>query len=887
MNTADSPLSTFEGAEREPRSRATTGEFMGLPSNPVNLTGPVSQDSAKEGVVADQRTNVPDFFGRGTDGVMTAHPGERVDTGPAPNAPSGNTDASIEFLKERAATHPSWHPQLSYKGTDPITGEEARAFETASFPRDANGNPDWDKVSRWIEARQGRGNIYWTVNAAKVMHKKPGKTDIVSVVSLHVDLDPQADEDQDAAEERLTKKLESDHRLANIIIKSGGGAWGIFDLVEPIRTEGDPEKIKDVESYNIQLEQELGGDNCHNIDRISRLPGTINVPNAKKLAKGRRAKLASVHSRSPVPHAIESFTKALVDAEAHRAPLAGQQATATETKIDWSKVLQPGWLSSVTDLPDDTPAKLKCIIGHAGTLKELNDDLAALGPLAKPYQSWSDVTHAIAAGFKFCGKYTSEQIAEVLLAALPCNQHIAKQGDKKRAIERAINRSHNPTRAANTGMQFRDCNQYGNPKPSLANAVIATRALGIKARYDIFHHRIKVTYNGEAKTIHEGLLTDDTVSAVRSLINNTYRIDCGDANTLAAMKEIAFANAYDPVLDLLSDCQSKWDKVARLDTWVVTYLGCEDTKLNRAIGRAVLVAACHRARVPGCKFDFITVLEGPEGVDKSTAIRVLAGDEFFSDQSILGASDKEVQEQLEGIWMHENADLAGMRRADIESMKAFASRQVDRARPAYGRVREDRPRRSVEWGTTNNKIYLQSQTGNRRWWTLETGKIDLVGLRRDREQLLGEAATYEAAGESIGLDKTLWGDAREAQEQRRVTDPWEDILDHMPDMVMHKSGDGFARVASADVLAHVLNIPSAQQNSAHGQRLAHAMERAGWNRNPSGRVNINGMAVRGYIRPAYTSCLPVRCSIRFSDASYSLSTPMMKAGLKGTRGTDR
>src|SRR5207253_5402351 len=140
------------------------------------------------------------------------------------------------------------------------------------------------------------------------------------------------------------------------------------------------------------------------------------------------------------------------------------------------------------------------------------------------------------------------------------------------------------------------------------------------------------------------------------------------------------------------------------------------------------------------------------------------------------------------VWMHENADLAGMKRADVEQVKAFASRQVDRARPAYGRVREDRPRRSIEWGTTNNNEYLLSQTGNRRFWPLKTGRIDIEALRRDREQLLGEAAAYEAAGESVILDQKLWADAREAQEQRRVIDPWEDILGTMPDSIIHTLG---------------------------------------------------------------------------------------------------
>ena len=183
-------------------------------------------------------------------------------------------------------------------------------------------------------------------------------------------------------------------------------------------------------------------------------------------------------------------------------------------------------------------------------------------------------------------------------------------------------------------------------------------------------------------------------------------------------------------------------------------------------------------------------------------------------------------------------------------------------------------RRSIEWGTTNNKQYLLSQTGNRRFWPLETGKINIEALTLDRKQLLGEAATYEATGESITLDEKLWGDAREAQELRRVADPWEDILNHMPDSVtvqeggyqtrtetvIHRAGDGSERVASADVLLHVLRISAAQQNSGHGQRLAQAMARVGWNRNKSGLVTINGRSVRGYVRPDGT--LPIGSSLK-------------------------
>jgi predicted P-loop ATPase len=420
-------------------------------------------------------------------------------------------------------------------------------------------------------------------------------------------------------------------------------------------------------------------------------------------------------------------------------------------------------------------------------------------------------------------------------------------------------------------VQFRDLNRFGDPKPTLANAVIAIQSLGIKAILDLFHNRTLVSHGGTIKTIQEGLLADQTVSAVRSLINNTYEIDCGDAHTFAAINEIARDNAFDPVLDLLDDCQGKWDGVERVDTWVIHYLGCEDTALNRAIGRSVLMAACRRARQPGCKFDFITVLEGPEGIEKSTAIRILAGDDNFSDQSILGASAKEVQEQLEGTWMHENADLAGMPRAEIEQVKAFASRQVDRARPAYGRVRVDRPRRSIEWATTNDDTYLLSQTGNRRWWPLRTSTINIEALKRDREQLLGEAATYEAAGETIGLRESLWNDARTAQEQRRVTDPWEDALGRRLDAdtsIVHRIGDGLERVFSADVLTCILDISADKQTTQHNQRLAHAMKQAGWKRPESGRITVGGVTRRGYIRP-----VPFSVAQRIVHAALGITDP--------------
>jgi predicted P-loop ATPase len=209
---------------------------------------------------------------------------------------------------------------------------------------------------------------------------------------------------------------------------------------------------------------------------------------------------------------------------------------------------------------------------------------------------------------------------------------------------------------------------------------------------------------------------------------------------------------------------------------MTTYLGAEDTALNRAIGRLTLIAAVRRVRSPGCKFDQIPVWEGKEGTNKSTAIAVLAGQENFSDQTILTSGDKEQQELLRGVWIYEIADLAGMRKSDVDKVKAFASRTYDRARPAYGRRVVSVPRKVVIIGTTNDDQYLQSQTGNRRFWPVGTGTIDIQGLRQDRDQLWAEAAEIDANGEPLVLPRELWTEAAAVQDERRQHDPWDDVL---------------------------------------------------------------------------------------------------------------
>jgi hypothetical protein len=426
-------------------------------------------------------------------------------------------------------------------------------------------------------------------------------------------------------------------------------------------------------------------------------------------------------------------------------------------------------------------------------------------------------------------------------------------------------------------------NRYCEPKlSSMHNAREAIIALGVECSYDTFHNALLFGYTGD-HVRHEvqamvGEVSDNGIIRLRQAISVCFGIDIEEKATRDAVVSIAMEHCFDPVRDMLDQAQGEWDGTERLDEMAVTYFNCANTSLNRAIVRKTMIAAVRRVRQPGCKFDNIAVMESEEGWAKSTAWRILAGDENFSDASILGHGAREVQEQLAEVWIHENADLAGMRKAEVETVKTFASRQSDDARPAYGHFLKKQKRHSIEVGTTNSDEYLQSQTGNRRFWPLKILRpIDIEQLRRDRLLLWGEAAFYEAQGESITLPERLWPSAAEQQEERRVKDPWEDILDNIPSHVMGdenssrytfhfmKEGDtlfdldAFVQiryldrkdrtevVASADLLKYVLGIPAHQQNVAHGMRLSLVMKRLGWKRG-SGKVYINGVQVRGYSR---------------------------------------
>lgn len=209
-----------------------------------------------------------------------------------------------------------------------------------------------------------------------------------------------------------------------------------------------------------------------------------------------------------------------------------------------------------------------------------------------------------------------------------------------------------------------------------------------------------------------------------------------------AFLSIAVANGRNPMQEYLAGLI--WDGVHRVDRLLVDYANADDNALNRAIGKLLLVAMVRRIRVPGCKFDYMVILQGPQGCRKSMFCEELAGgSEFFEDSVTLAASPQKLIENASGKWVVEIGELEGLTPKDIERQKALITRRVDRSRLAYGHFTESVRRQFVLIGTTNEEVFLCDSTGNRRYLPIRVADIDIRALKRDREQLFAEACELE------------------------------------------------------------------------------------------------------------------------------------------------
>ena len=260
-------------------------------------------------------------------------------------------------------------------------------------------------------------------------------------------------------------------------------------------------------------------------------------------------------------------------------------------------------------------------------------------------------------------------------------------------------------------------------------------------------------------------------------------------------------------------------------------------KYLQEVGRRFMVAAVARAMWPGCKVDTMLVLEGPQGGKKSTAIQTLCGDQFFSD-SLPQVGTKDASDHLRGKWIIEIGELAAMGKAEVESTKAFISRREERYRRPYDRAETRYKRRCVFVGTTNYDTYLRDETGNRRFWPVRVGTVDLDALERDRDLLWAEAVYWFRQGKPWHLTGAALHISEAAQGSRVSEDIWQaDIAKHL---------EGTNEVSLQEV-ARALALERAKISRTEQNRLSACLKALGFV--PEGRFT-NGQdrnAVR-YVR---------------------------------------
>lgn len=313
----------------------------------------------------------------------------------------------------------------------------------------------------------------------------------------------------------------------------------------------------------------------------------------------------------------------------------------------------------------------------------------------------------------------------------------------------------------------------------------------------------------------------EDVSLVQAYIQRSWIAKAGRQTVEEAMAAEASLRRFHPIRDWLATL--KWDGVPRLDQWLTKTFGAPDDIYHTAIGSKFLIAAVRRVRQPGCKFDYMIVLEGNQGIGKSTAVKVLFGDTYFSDAIPEELASRDAALALLGVWVLEFAEIQHLIRNEVEVIKAFLSRSTDRYRPPYGKHYVERARQGVLIGTTNTTDYLRDTSGNRRIWPVRCLHADTEWLAENREQLWAEAAAREAAGESLWLDDV---DVREQavqhQAERMADDVWSEPVE---DWLIGK-----LEVTTADALTSALGIPRERQSRKEEMRVAKIIEKAGWER---------------------------------------------------------
>ena len=687
--------------------------------------------------------------------------------------PLPNTDEAVEFLIKWDTQGP--RTLVAIRPTEE-KGERAHV-RAASFT-------DTNQMRAWIDGYNGKWNLYFVPNRCDPgVTTTPEKPQMRFMRCFHLDLDlPKGAEHTEDAFAALLARIHGFDPAPHVVIFSGGGyqCFWLFDTERAC-----DEWLERVEECNKAILKQVEGDgSCFNANRLMRLPGTVNVLNALKRSRGREPALARV---------VEANWDAPRWSFEH-------DAMPRVPERDTPETVEPQEGVDVkTQTVDDLPPKLRKAIKSGDASGHGNDRSKLV---------WYITCSLVRLG------WDDENIEALLLnKALACTAHIYDQSNPTQYAGLQVKKARDTV-----ATDWQRTKEGQIVTTSQANIRKAVAALGVRFGSNVFDGKSYMNGVGPLR-----MLEDKVVNGIRLKIDRDFGFLPNKELFFDVVQDMADANEYDPVFNFHAKNEPTWDGVPRIDTWLIKYGGAEDTKFNRMAGRLTLIAGVRRVRDPGCKHDEMLVLVSEQGTDKSTALSVLAvRQEWFTDNFPLHSKDKEVIEHLEGRWIVECGELAGMKQAQIEEIKVLLSKQKDTARLAYGRLPKTVYRRCIFIGSTNATEFLRD-IQNRRFWPVRIKRFDTAALREDVLQLWAEAAHYESQGEAIQLPEEYWALAAEAQELHEQEEPWATTI-------ADALGDLEGRIMSEELWKILGKLIPGQRQAVDAARLGDVMRKLKWGR---------------------------------------------------------
>ena len=379
----------------------------------------------------------------------------------------------------------------------------------------------------------------------------------------------------------------------------------------------------------------------------------------------------------------------------------------------------------------------------------------------------------------------------------------------------------------------------GEPKALLANAIAAFRHApewdGVLG-YDEFAMRTMALKPVPwAQSAPANWTTNEDLMATEWLQHAGVHVSLDIVGQ--AIEAVSKEHSFHPVRRYLDGLV--WDGVPRLDTWLATFLGVKSSVYSCGVGAKWMISAVARAYRPGAKVDCCLILEGPQGIKKSTALKIIS-DPWFTDE-IADLGSKDAALQTRGVWVIEIAELDSMSRSEVGRVKAFISRTTDRFRPPYAKRVIESSRQCVFAGSVNLATYLRDETGGRRFWPIACGVIRVDELARQRDQLWAEARVRYQNGESWWLDTAeLNESAAQEQASRFEGDPWhEPVLTWLQHPTERRDLQGSTcspfssnaeSVSIGDILSHCIGRRLDQWTQADKNRVGRCLRAAGWER---------------------------------------------------------